>query len=182
MEAREIPVRLPHFARSLVHGYVIASLVTFSMPPLFAAFSAQNDVKARRGQLVSLGKDDVVDYVQARVPSGEHILVYPYLPLYYYATSTFSPTQYDYFQPGMNTPEQANEMLAQIRSQKTEVVLFEIGFTEKVVHSWPATPLSSISHDPIADYIVRNYRTCTALTSSAGWRFLFMIRRDLACR
>lgn len=182
IEARDIPVRLPGSARSILHAYLIAALVTFSMPPLFAALSAHNEINTQRGQLQTPQKDSVVDYVQARVPAGQRILVYPYLPLYYYVTGTFSPTRYDYFQPGMNTPEQAGEMLKQIRSQKTEVVLFEIGFTEKIAHSWPGTPLSSISHDPVADYIVRNYRMCTPLTSPAGWRFLFMVRRDLGCR
>jgi len=182
IEGRDIPVRLPRSARSIVNCFVITALVTFGMPPLFAALSARNEVRTRRGQLTSPEKDSVVDYVQARVPADERILVYPYLPLYYYATSTLSPSQYDYFQPGMNTPEQANEMLRQIRSQNLKVVLFEIGFTEKIPYSWPGTPLSSLSHDPVADYIVRNYRTCIPLTSSAGWRFLFMVRKDLACR
>jgi 4-amino-4-deoxy-L-arabinose transferase-like glycosyltransferase len=182
IEASDIPVRLPRCARFIVHWYAIAALVTFSMPPLFAALSAQNEVMSRRGLLKMSKKDNVVDYVQARVPAGNRILVYPYLPLYYYVTSTLSPSGYDYFQLGMNTPEQASEMLEQIRSQNTEVVLFEIGFTEKISHSWPGTPLSSISRDPVADYIARNYRSCMPLTSSAGWRFLFMVRKDLACQ
>lgn len=182
IEACDVPVRLPQSARSIVQGCVITALVTFSMPPLFAALSAQNEVRARRGLLNTPEKDSVVDYVQARVPAGNRILVYPYLPLYYYVTGTLSAARYDYFQPGMNTPEQANEMLEQIRSQNTEVVLFEIGFTEKISHSWPGTPLDSISRDPIADYIVHNYRTCIPLMSPGGWRFLFMVRKDLTCR
>jgi hypothetical protein len=41
--------------------------------------------------------------------------------------------------------------------------------------------LSAIRNDPVADYIVRNYRACKPLESPAGWRFLFMLPKDVAC-
>jgi hypothetical protein len=59
--------------------------------------------------------------------------------------------------------------------------LFEPNFPEKVSHAWPGTPLADIAQDPVADYIARNYRPCRVLTSPAEWRFLFMLRKDLAC-
>ena len=104
-------------------------------------------------------RDTVIEYVQAHVAAGEKILVYPYLPLYYYLTDTASPTRYEYFQPGMHTPQQAEEMLAEITAARVPVVLFEASFWEKIPTSWPGTPLSAIVRDPIADYIQREYRT-----------------------
>ena len=135
----------------------------------------------RRGVVTTRGKDTVIDYVQAHVPAGETILVYPYLPLYYYLTGTFSPGRYDYFQPGMHTREQADEIVRELATRRVDAVLFETNFLDKVSHSWPGTPLTEIAEDPVADYIVRNYRSCRVLNSPAEWRFLFMVRRDLVC-
>ena len=65
------------------------------------------------------------------LPPENKILVYPYLPLYYYLTDTANPTRYEYFQPGMHTPQQAEEMLAEITAARVPVVLFEPSFWEK---------------------------------------------------
>ena len=114
----------------------------------------------RRGVVTTGRKDSVVEYVQARIPAGETIFVYPYLPLYYYLTGTFSPGRYDYFQPGMHTREQADEIVRDLATHRVGVVLFEANFLDKVSNSWPGTPLTAIAEDPVADYIARNYRSC----------------------
>jgi hypothetical protein len=72
-------------------------------------------------------------------------------------------------------------MLAELTAARVPVVLFEASFWEKIPTSWPGTPLSSIVRDPVADYIQREYRTCKILRSPAEWKFLFMVRKDLAC-
>jgi hypothetical protein len=153
----------------------------FGLAPLLGARAAHNQVATRRGVVTTGRKDTVVDYVQAHVPAGETIFVYPYLPLYYYLTGTFSPGRYDYFQPGMHTREQADEIVRELATRRVRVVLFEINFSDKVSHSWPGTPLTAIAEDPVAGYIARNYHLCRVLTSPAGWRFLFMVRGDLGC-
>ena len=82
---------------------------------------------------------------------------------------------------GMHTAQQADEILSQLSSKRVRVILFEAGFAEKIPRSWPGTPLTAITHDAVADYILREYRTCKALQSPSEWRFLFMIRNDLPC-
>ena len=125
---------------------------------------------------------------QLCVPAGgplypsETILVYPYLPLYYYLTGTFAPTRYEYLQPGMNTPQQSLEMISELASGRVQVILFESSFWEKIPNSWPGTPLSAIAHDPVADYILRSFHTCKLLQSPSDWQFEFMVRKDSECR
>ncbi len=96
-------------------------------------------------------------------------------------TATYSPTRYEYFQPGMNTNQQSREVLSQLALRRVRVILFESSFPEKIPHSWPGTPLTEIANDPVADYIVRNYRVCRILHSSSELPFLFMVRKDLTC-
>jgi hypothetical protein len=181
LDGRDLPGRLVRSAGHLLTAYVVIALALFGLAPLIGARAAHNQVATRRGVVTTGEKDTVVDYVQARIPAGETILVYPYLPLYYYLTGTFSPGRYDYFQPGMHTREQAEEIVRELATRRVRVVLFEINFSDKVSHSWPGTPLTAIVEDPVAGYIARNYRVCRVLTSPAEWRFLFMVRGDLVC-
>ena len=131
--------------------------------------------------ITTWGKDTAVEYIQNHMTPESEILVYPYLPLYNYLTATHSPSRYDYFQPGMNTRQQALEIVASLESQHSRAVLFEPWFAEKIANSWPGTPLSAIADDPVADYIVRNYRVCQMLSSPDGWRFHYMVRKEDAC-
>jgi hypothetical protein len=81
----------------------------------------------------------------------------------------------------MHTREQADEIVRELATGRVDEVLFEPNFSDKVAHSWPGTPVTAIAEDPVADYIARNYRPCRGLASAAGWRFLFMVHKDLAC-
>ena len=176
-----IPGKFLMKTRSLLSAYLVIALVALAIPPLLATLGANHTVTSRRGRITTRGQDTVIDYVQAHVLPGEKLLVYPYLPLYSYLTETSNPSRYDYFQSGMNTDVQEAEILATLRASRTPSVLFEMSFKEKIPRSWPGTSLHAIASDPVADYIVVNYRSCRVLRSPAPWTLLFMVRNDLAC-
>ena len=181
MDGRDIPGQQFRKIRPLFIAYVLAAFLLFAMPVLQRALNAREHIQTRRGVVQVPARDTVLEYTQANVAAGEKILVYPYLPLYYYLTDTSAPTRYEYFQPGMHTPQQAEEMLRDITAARVPVVLFESSFWEKIPTSWPGTPLSAIVRDPIADYIQHEYRVCQILNSPDDWKFLYMVRKDLAC-
>jgi hypothetical protein len=181
VDGRDIPGRTFRTAKPIFVTYVSIAFLMFSVPLLMRALSASHNIETRRGMIAEPARDTVIEYLQAHVAAGESILVYPYLPLYYYLTDTNSPSRYEYFQPGMHSPEQADEMLSDLAAKRVRVVLFEASFWEKVPNSWPSTPISNIAHDPLAYYIQRKYRSCELLNSAADWRFLFMVRKDLPC-
>jgi hypothetical protein len=181
MDGRDIPGRLFRQVKPLFIAYVLVAFLMFAAPMLLRTLNARDQIQTRRGMVRVPGPDTVVESVQAHVAAGEKILVYPYLPLYYYLTDTAAPTRYEYFQPGMHTPQQSQEMLAEITAARVPVVLFESSFWEKIPTSWPGTPLSATLRDPIADYIQREYRVCKILNSPDDWKFLFMVRSDLSC-
>ena len=180
-DGRDIPGETFKAVRPFLNAFVLATFVLFAMALLVRTVSASNQIATRRGTILTPEKDTVVDYVQAHVRANETILVYPYLPLYYYLTQTFSPSRYEYFQPGMNTSDQAQEMLAALEDRRVQYVVFESSFAEKIPNAWPGTPIGDIVHDPLADYILKNYRSCARLRSPNDWRFLFMVRKDLGC-
>ena len=168
-------------ARPYIVSYISITFGLMGFALLLAATGAHNLFETRRGLVKTSAKDTVVEYVEAHVPMGKEVLVYPYLPLYNYLTATRSPSRYDYFQPGMNTPEQAREIITSLQSHDVRAILFEPWFADKFANSWPGTPLGAIVKDPVADYIVRNYRVCRALNSASNWRFEYMVGREEAC-
>ncbi len=180
VDGRDIPGRIFKSVRPFLNAYIAIAFLTFSMPLFLRSVNAPYQVATRRGVITMPNKDTVIEYVQAHVAPGETILVYPYLPLYHYLTGTFSPSRYEYFQPGMNTREQAREIVSQLASQRVRVVLFEASFADKIPVSWPGTPLAAIANDPVADYVLHDYRACRILRSPY-WQFLLMVRKDLAC-
>jgi Dolichyl-phosphate-mannose-protein mannosyltransferase len=168
-------------ARPYFVAYVAITFGLMGFALLLAATGAHNLVETRRGLVKTSAKDTVVEYIEAHVPAGKEVLVYPYLPLYNYLTATRSPSRYDYFQPGMSTPAQAREIIASVQSHDVRAILFEPWFAQKIASSWPGTPLGAIVKDPVADYILRNYHVCETLNSAPNRRFEYMVQKDMLC-
>ncbi len=167
--------------RPYLIAYVCAAFGLLGLALLFTATGARNRIETRRGTLTTSDRDTVIEYVQSQVAPDGPLLVYPYLPLYNYLTATRSPSRYHYFQSGMNTGDQAQEIVGSLKSHADSPVLFEPWFPEKIANSWPGTPLGAIASDPVTDYISRNYRVCKMLSSPDGWRFHYMVRRNALC-
>lgn len=167
--------------RPLLWTYVVVAFGLLGVSLFFTALGSHFHVLTRRGDIRTRDRDGVIAYVQEHTAPRETMLVYPYLPLYNYLTDTVSPSRLDYFQPGMNTPEQAREILSSLQTGQVRTILFELGFADKIPSSWPETPLSAIAHDPVADYIVHEYHPCKLLRSPLGWQFEYMVPRGEAC-
>lgn len=167
--------------RPYVRIYVVVAFGLLGIALFSSALGARVRFETRHGPIRSRQQDSVLEYAKNHTVAGEEILVYPYLPLYYYLTATRSASRYDFFQPGMNTPDQAQEIVHSLQSRGVRAVLFESSFAEKIPNAWPGTPLSAVVRDPVTDYIVRNYKVCRSLRSTAGWNFLYMSRKDLRC-
>src|SRR5207245_2313043 len=165
-------IRWPWFRgmKSTVTAYVAVAFLGLAIPLIMRAVNAPEKLVTRRGVIAAPKKDTVINYVQAHVSPGETVLVYPYLPLYYYLTGTFAPTRYEYLQPGMNTPQQSLEMISDLASGRVQVVLFESSLLEKIATSSPGTPLSAIAHDPVASCRLPSFHHCKLLPSTSYWQ------------
>lgn len=161
-------------------AFVWITFGLLSMAVLLTTTAANHRIETRRGRITTGAPDTVLAYVQQHVPPHGRMLVYPYLPLYNYLSATLSPSRYDYFQPGMNTHDQAREIVASLESSNAPV-LFEPAFAEKIANSWPQTSLKAIVEDPVSDYIVRNYHICQRLRSPEDEQFEFMVKRERPC-
>jgi hypothetical protein len=139
-------------------------------------------LNTRRGTLKAFRSDQIIEYVQKKVPAGQTVLVYPYLPLYYYLTGTFSPGRYEYLMPGFHSPEQFQQFVKELDTDQTRIILFEDSFRAKIPPDFPAAADEILTaHDPVAEYINTHYRTCADLSSQNYWHFMAMVRNDLPC-
>ncbi len=160
--------------------FLSMSLLLMSAALFFRTRSGQ-PISTRRGAILTQKKDDVVEYLDSRVRAGEEILIYPYHPTYYYLSHTYSPSRYEYYQAGMHTSKQLQEMLSEVSAHKVKIVVYDPMFADQMRSSWPNTPASAFAKDPVAEYIMSQYRTCATLHASLDMQYLFMVRKDLQC-
>jgi len=134
--------------------YSSLSATAFGMSMLWPTLGAHHWVKTARGT-IKTDDTQTLDYVLGHVTPGARIFVYPYEPMYYYLTGTFSPTRFDILQLGMHTPEQFQESLRSLEKDQTPIVLFETSVREKLAWTSPETPLQLLAaKDPVEDYIL----------------------------
>jgi hypothetical protein len=176
LQSRIWSVIRPYFIMYVAFAFGLLGFVL-----LLNATGAHIQIQTRRGSITLSKEDPVLEYLIAHTSPEQNLLVYPYLPLYNYLTATRSPSRYDYFQPGMNTPQQAREIIASLKSADTRTILLEPWFPEKIINSWPGTSTAAIANDPIADYIASDYRVCKILNSSDDSEFEFMVRKHAVC-
>ncbi len=181
LNGRDVPSPLFRALRPVLRVVVVTCFALLAAVLAVTALTAPVSIKTRRGEVRAPAPDQVLAAIQSQVDSGATIFVYPYLPLYYYLTATFAPGPHDYLQPGMHTPEQQAEMVRHVADDRTPVVVYEYAFDDKIASSWPRTPIEAIAKDPVADFLLAHYRSCSVLKSAAGGRFLFMVRKDLGC-
>ena len=183
-DGRDIPWRWLKAVKPVLVFLLFLSFTAFAMTLLWPSLHADHKLETRRGTLRANSADDALEYLGAHVSAGETILVYPYMPLYYYLTATRSPGRYEYMMPGFNTPSQYEEFAAELAADRTRVVLFELSYRQKLVDmaAFPSiTPAVLAARDPVENYITTHYRACASLTSQQFWRFTFMVRKDLPC-
>jgi 4-amino-4-deoxy-L-arabinose transferase-like glycosyltransferase len=179
---RSVPSQLLAKVQPLCVAYVLTAFTAFGLIWMVSGpLNAKTRLETRRGVLALNAPDAVIPYVQNHVAAGDKIFVYPYQPMYYYLTATFSPTRYEYLQLGMHAPEQMKQAIDELASDRTEVVLYAVSFnTETVSEVWPSTPDDVLAKDPVRDFLFAHYRPCRAL-ESFRWRYVYMVRRDLRC-
>jgi len=168
-------------AAPLLAVYVLFAFTPYGLALLWQARKATVPLETRRGWIHVQQKNETIEFIQSHFPAGSTLLVHPYSPVYSFLTRTFTPLSYDYLQPGMHTREQFEEGVARLKTLRPGAVLYEPDFVGKIPTAWPHTPLTRMVQDPVADYLLQNYRACAVLDRDSRAPFLVMVRKDLPC-
>lgn len=181
LDIRDRRLRSLFAARPFIAGILLISFVGFGFSTILKSLKPMKRLQTRRGEVRAAYDDQVIPYVQAHLAEGEFMFVHPYQPLYSFLTGTTPASRFD----GClrSTPESARAAVDDLSKNATPVVLLERTFAEKAAVIWPSLPLGALASDPIADYIVRHYRSCKVLNLNPPqtWIFDYMVREDLAC-
>lgn len=182
LEGRLVRSSLLARAQPLFVVFFLITFTAFGMIFLVSGpLNARQKIETRRGPIKLPCCDAVIPYLQSRIPPGQKIFVYPYQPLYYFFTDTYSPTGFDYLQLGMHTPEQMAQTIADLETQGTATVVYAPVFNSSVIiHAWPSTPQQALNADAVRDFIFSRYRPCRTLLS-LDWSYVVMRRRELPC-
>ena len=135
----------------------------------------------RRGEIWVPRPDQVIPYLTRHVAPGEKIFVYPQQPLYYYLSGASNATSFDFFQLGMNSPEQFGQAISEMEKHPPRLVVWDPAFNNVIVPiGWPATRLERLAHDPVRDFLLERYKPCTTL-GSVNFRYLVLVEKSRAC-
>lgn len=99
-----------------------------------------------------------LDKLQAAVPPGSKVFVFPYLTSVYYLLQAENPTRYEYLQPGMMGPDDETCVLADLDRNPPETVLWQELPEEAILKPWPNSDPAKMRFPRIEAWIRANYR------------------------
>ncbi len=138
-------------------------------------------LETRRGEIRIPRPDEVIPYLTRHVAPGEKIFVYPQQPLYYFLSGASNPTEFDFFQLGMTSPDQFAQALKEIQEQPPRLIVWDPAFHNVIVPiGWPATRLEILAHDPVRDFVLERYKPCTTL-GGVNFRYVVLVETGRAC-
>ena len=143
------------------------AIVAFTMIPLAALFALNNVTGSWSARAVSSPVGTIrvapnlapdVEKLLADVHPGQTLFVYPYSPIQYFITQARNPTRFSYLAPGMMTRQEEAEVLAQLRSQPPQWLLYLPLGREEFLRVFPhATGLSG-HFEALETWLTQNYR------------------------
>jgi 4-amino-4-deoxy-L-arabinose transferase-like glycosyltransferase len=172
---------VPAAGRPRLTRFILVSFTLFGAMLLKIAIGPKVVVQTRRGSLEAASGSASLTYLMAHTQPGEKVFIYPYAAHLYFLTDTFSPTRFDYLQPGMHTREQFEECVRAVERDRTSLVMYDLGFfANQVPQSWPFTPPASLAEEPFRDLLISSYRPCSVVGADRD-RFVAFWRKDLPC-
>jgi hypothetical protein len=168
-------------AAPLLGVYVLCAFTAYGLTLLWQVRENKTPQQTRRGLVHVQQKIETIEFIESHFPAGSPLLVHPYLPLYSFLTRTFSPLPYDFLYPGMHAREQFEEAVAGLKALRPDAVLYEPEFVAKVPTVSPRMPAAQMVQDPVADFLLQNYRACAVFDRDSRASLLLMVRKDLSC-
>lgn len=161
---------------------LLFSFILFGMIHLWQPLTAGRTLETARGPVKMYSLDPGLVMSVRAFSAGETVLVYPHEPMYYFLSATFSPTRFDFLQPGMNTPDQFEQAARDLAGNPPQLVLFQSAFRRKAQTIWASTPRAQFSHvDPVEDFLKANYTPCPGFALKDYWESILMARKVSAC-
>jgi hypothetical protein len=163
---------------------VLFLLVSFSLYGAMLGWSRikmAKPIPTRRGNIAMQEANGGLSYLLAHTRPGQKVFLYPCLALFYFLTDTYSPTRYDYLQPGMHTGGQFAEAIRAVEADQTPLILYNLSFfSNGLPRFFPSTPPAALAEEPMRNLLISRYHPC-AVVGRGGDRYVAFWRGDLPC-
>ncbi|MBV8729791.1 MAG: glycosyltransferase family 39 protein [Acidobacteriia bacterium] len=101
----------------------------------------------------------VLAEIQANVPPGRTLFVFPYWPVFYFTTGATNPTRYCYLQPGMFTKADERQVLRALSAHPPENAIYRYISKIGYLRIWPGSDPARLSMPEIEEFLAAHYVT-----------------------
>jgi 4-amino-4-deoxy-L-arabinose transferase-like glycosyltransferase len=103
--------------------------------------------------------------LEQRIPEGESVFVFPYLPVINYMLKTRNPTSYSWLQPGMMSHEDEAIALHELQAGPPKFILRQYYPDARILNVWPNSDRSRMRFPSIEEFIASRYTAVDKVTS-----------------
>ncbi len=159
---RLIPEKLQHLAQGLslaVFAYFLIS--AWALPDRLTM------IPTRAGTLMGdSASERVMASLEARIPAGSSLLVYPYLTGLYALLDVKNQARHDYLQPGMMTALDEEMVLVDLKKSPPQFVFWQNFPDADVLRLWPSSNPGKYRFTRLEAWIREHYRPDMETTES----------------
>jgi hypothetical protein len=132
------------------------ALATFN---LLVVSAARTKIASRRGTFYAAYAEPVLDFIDAHIPPGKEIFVYPYNPEYYFFSAGKNPTRFSVLMYHINTDAQFREAINSLEQHRVQYVIWGREFSRLArLEGWPAYSNPREEELIIEPYLNQKYR------------------------
>jgi len=152
-------------------------LAAVSMVQKTAQAYDYSPVSTRAGQLYGSPEDvEFMEPFERRIPRGDSLFVFPYLPALYPLLDGHNPTRYLYLQPGMMTAADEREALAEVEAGQPHWVVLADVSRQAILATWPGSDPARIPMEAMHLYLRTHYRAVDRVTGK--WGIMTILQRQ----
>ena len=139
--------------------YVLTVMLSFAYAAdLFTTVDSFNYFPTRLGLLRNIADDgEAYGALEQRIPKGETLFVFPYLPSIGFALQTRNPISYCYLQPGMMSRADEAQALAELEAHPPRFILRQYFPDRQILNVWPNSDRSLMRYPSIDNFIEQRY-------------------------
>jgi hypothetical protein len=150
-----------------------AAMAPALVAALVVPLTAQTVVSTRVGSLHLLARDPAIDYLTQHTSPGERVFIYPYVPMYYFVGGVANPTKYSIFMYGINTDEQAQEIVDALENQQVRVVMWDAVYSGAGLSRW-----FNYRPPPVEQQVIERYLQARFRVDGVAGNFRILLRRS----
>ncbi len=138
---------------------------------VFAGYAGLSRAKVRWVQtgagLAAMNHEEarLMDQFSSHIKPGDSLFVFPYRPVLYFALDARNPSRYSFLQPGMSSPSDEAGVLAALRLNPPQWVIYLDIQPEEYLRVWPSSDPSRLRMESIERFIAERYSPVTQVSS-----------------